>query len=448
MRHNPARAPRRLEPAVLLFVIPVLLFFAAPPARGHPHGASPVSPIPGGQGGALSSDLDIFADVTAWQDLDFYRLFFFAGGDTGLLTNRLQGGMAAALYPLYLAVFFNGDLFSGSGSAADRDNPAYQGVSDQRRSKTVWNDHLVLFLGNDLLGGFRFTLLFDNLEVVSNAETNNEFYEYRAPFLTSLQWGRRFGGLDARVTAGAGWGGHESWSEERVLNTGKEPPDSGTDGTTEPPQTALITTAIQDYTMLGLKLEAAYHSFAADYQFSIGLGRAETVSGHSDPAENSDRRFDTGSTEHLVNLYYTALLPVMDGMTLTLRPRLLLGFYDNPREAATGGGTEHLGSFGFSPMLEADLGWQITPKLFAGTSLSLSLFSMDFNTKDSGSSWAAEGLVVDRDASGSLDFRFAFSPSFTLEAGIDGVFDYSGARHSLDLANVQGSFALVFKPGR
>ena len=420
---------------ILRWMASVLLLFAAAGALyPHPHGASPVSPIPGGQGGASSSDLDLFADVTAWQDLDFYRLFFFAGGDTGLHPGKLQGGMATALYPLYLAVFFNGDLFSGSGSAADRDNPAYQGISDQRPSETVWNDQLVLFLANDALGGFRFTLLFDNMEFVSRKETNNEFYEYRAPFLTSLQWGKRFGGLDARATAGVGWGNHESWAETR--ETGGETPE-----------TVLVTTAIQDYTMLGIKLEAAYGSFAADYQISVGIGRTETVSGSPDPAENSDRRFDTGPVEHLANLYYTALLPVMDGMSLILHPRLLLGWYDNPRESAAGGGTESLRSFGFSPMLEAELGWQITPKIFAATSLSLSAFTLDVTRTDSASYWEATGLVVDSEASGSLEFRFAFSRSFTFEAGIGGVFDFSGARHTLDLDAVSGGFALIFKPG-
>ena len=434
---NPAREPRCAASAALLLAIPVLLFFAAPSAQGHPHGASPVSPIPGGQGGgSSSSDLDLFADVTAWQDLNFYRLFFFAGGGLGALPGRMQGGMAAALYPLYLAAFFNGDLFSGSGSTADRNNPAYQGVADQRRSETVWNDQLVLFLGSDALGGLRFTLLFDNMEFVSRTETDAGFYDYRAPFLTSLQWGRRFGGLDARATLGAGWGNHESWSEERSPGAEAE--------TTE---TVLVTTVIRDYTMLGLKLEAAYGSFAADYQFSIGLGRTETVTGHPDPSGNSDRRYDTGSTEHLANLYYTALLPVMDGMNLTLRPRLLLGLYDNPYESVAGGGTEHLRSFGFSPLLEAGLGWQPHPKIYVSTGLSLSALTMDFAATGSGSYWKAEGLMVDRDASGSLDFRFAFSPSFTLEAGIDGVFDFGGGRHALDLADLQGGFVLIFKPG-
>jgi hypothetical protein len=54
---------------------------------------------------------------------------------------------------------------------------------------------------------------------------------------------------------------------------------------------------------------------------------------------------------------------------------------------------------------------------------------------------------VDNDAGGSLEFRFAFSPSFILEAGIDGVFDFSGARFARNPGDLRGGFALIFKPG-
>jgi hypothetical protein len=56
-------------------------------------------------------------------------------------------------------------------------------------------------------------------------------------------------------------------------------------------------------------------------------------------------------------------------------------------------------------------------------------------------------LFADVTAWQSLDFRFAFSPSFTLEAGIDGVFDFGGGKQALDLADLHGGFALIFKPG-
>jgi hypothetical protein len=161
----------------------MLLALSSAAAHPHPHGAAPVSPIAGGQGGAAAaSDLDRFADVTAWQDLDFYRVFCFTGGGMGAHSGHIQGGMAAALYPLYVAAFFNGDLFPGEGGATDKDNPAWQGPADQTNSKTVLNDDLALFLGNDFLGGFRFNLLFNAAEFISQQEKDGDSYEYRPPF--------------------------------------------------------------------------------------------------------------------------------------------------------------------------------------------------------------------------------------------------------------------------
>jgi hypothetical protein len=428
-----AKTLRRIAPALLLAAV-------AAAAHPHPHGTAPVSPIAAGRGGGAASDIDLFADVATWQDLNFYRLFFFAGGDAGAHSGHIQGGMAAALYPLYLAAFFNGDLFSGTGGTADKDNPSWQGAADQTHSKTVLNDDLVLFAGNDFLGAFRFNLLFNAAEFVSQQEKDGDFYEYRAPFLTSLQWGRRFGGLTTKLTVGAGWGGYESWSDMEAVEE--------TEKAGETAETVMVSTTIQDYTTLGIKLEAAYGNFAADYQISIGLGRSEIISGSNDPAKNGAKKIDVGAVEHLINLYYSAVIPVAEGMALSLRPRLLFGFYNNDYETAlAGGGYDKLSSFGFSPMLEAELGWQITEKLFIGTSLSLSALTATFAQTDAASYWEAEGLAVDSDASGALDFRFAFSPSFILEAGLEGLFDFSGARYALDFANLSGGFALIFKPG-
>jgi hypothetical protein len=421
-----------------LYGIAAALLFSAAAAHPHPHGAAPVSPIAGGQGGGggdAASDLDLFADVAAWQDLDFYRLFFFAGGGRGAHSGHIQGGMAAALSPLYVAAFFNGDLFSGSGGAADRDNPAYQ-----TGSETLWNDDLVLFLGNDLLGGFRFNLLFNGMEFVSQTEKDGIFYDYRAPFLTSLQWGRRFGSFSASITVGIGWAGHESWSETWETEAADPAAEAG------PAETGVATTTIQSYTATGIKLETAYSSFATDYQISLSLGREETLSGA--PSGNGTKRIDLGPVEHLLNLYYNTAVPIAEGMSLSLRPRLLLGFYHNDYETALEGGAyEKMCSFGFSPMLDAELSWKATEKLFIATSLSLSALTASFARTDSGSYWEVAGLAVDSDASGSLDFRFAFSKSFVLEAGIDGLFDFSEARYILDFANLRGVFALIFKPG-
>ena len=135
-------------------------------------------------------------------------------------------------------------------------------------------------------------------------------------------------------------------------------------------------------------------------------------------------------------------------MSLSLRPRLLLGFYRNNHETALEDGSyDRLASFGFSPMLEAELGWQLTEKIFLATSLSLSVLRATFAKTDTGAYWEAAGLAVDNEAGGSLEFRFAFSPSFILEAGIDGVFDFSGARLALNPGDLRGGFALIFKPG-
>ena len=352
----------------------------------------------------VDTAIDDFVDVTGWQNVAFDKNFFFLGGSGGLESAAFRGGWAGRPGGAYLGVYFSGDVFSGRGSAADMDSPAFQDAVNQAYHEAVVNDNLTVLFGDESLGGLRFDLRFDQTKFTSLTAKDGGAETTATPFVTSLQWGRATGGFTPKVSAGVSWGGH------------------GTDDEF-------------DNTRLALKLEAAYGGFAADYQLSVAV------------FDGSKRE---GGVDNLVNLYWTTRASLTEALTLTARPQLQFDIYGSENRGP--GGVRHgeVSYFAFAPILEAALRCQITPKIGVVTGVRFNLLRVrakthgrgDAWTDDTGSAWSVSAAAAE---GGGVAFELCPSEHFTLEAGIGGVFDFNGSEYGADITNISGGFACIFR---
>jgi hypothetical protein len=348
--------------------------------------------------------IDNFVDVTGWQNMDFDKTFFFAGGGGGNLSASFRGGAAGRIGASYLGLYFSGDVFSGRGNTADKDNPNFAEAVNQSYNEVVMNDTFIVFFGNELPGGFRFDLCFDRTTFTSLETKSGDTESSATPFVTTLQWGRQFGAFAPKLSAGVSWGGH------------------GTDREF-------------DHTKLALKVEAAYGPFAADYQLSVAL----------DDTRN-------GGMDHRGSVSWTARTALTETIALEARPQLYCDIYACENKTDSSGETIRNGElfyFSFAPALEAALHWQIAPRILVATGVRFDLLRVEAKSRgkgdawsdDAGSSWSVTGATA---TGGSLAFALSPSEHFTLEAGIDGILNFTASEYTANLTKLSGSFALIF----
>jgi hypothetical protein len=389
------------------------------PERAYfPMQRSPRS-VMGETGFLTRSAIDDFVDVAGWQDMDFDKGFFFVGGGGGSASAAFRGGGALRIGGNYLGLYFSGDVFSGRGSAADKDSPSFAEAVNQSYDEVVVNDNFIALFGNALLGGLRFDLRFDQAKFTSLTAKNGDEESSAAPFVTTLQWGRRFGAFVPRLSAGVSWGGRNTDSET-------------------------------DHPKLALKAEAAYGAFAADYHLSVAFDKTATVPGEEGATQKVTL---DGGVDHLANFYFIVQTHLTETLALSARPGLEFEFYGCENKAESSAGTAHNGElsyFAFAPSLEAALRWRIAPNIGVATGVRFDLLRLESKTRkkgddwtdDTGDSWSVAGLTA---TGGSLAFEFSPSEHFTLEAGVDGLFDFAASEYKADLTKLSGGFACVFR---
>jgi hypothetical protein len=204
-----------------------------------------------------------------------------------------------------------------------------------------------------------------------------------------------------------------------------------------------------DHPKLALKAEAEYGAFGADYQLSLGFDKTTRVV-EADTARDMTR---DGGVDHLTHLYYTAQTPLTETLALSVRPQLEFEFYGCENKAESSAGTIRNGElfyFAFAPRLEAALRWQIAPQIAVATGVRFALLRLEAKTRgkgdvwtdDTGSSWNITGSAA---SGGSLAVELSPSEHFTLEAGVDGIFDFNTSEYKMDLTKLFGGFACVFR---
>ena len=372
---------------------------------------SPRSVI-GGAGFVLDGAIDGFVDVTGYRNLAFDRSFFFAGGGGGLESAAFRGGWAGRFGGNYLGLYFSGDVFYGRGSKTNADDAA--DVVNKSYDEVAANDNLIALFGSDLLGGFRFDLRFDQALFTSLETQAGGARKTAAPFVTTLQWGRAWGSFISKAGVGASWGGYGTEDEF-------------------------------DYPRLAFRLEAAYGSFAADYQFSLAFDSDVAVDGEDLARKNG--------ADHLANLSWTARTSLTETLALTARPRLQFDLYACENTAEGSGRTVRYGElfyFGFAPILEAALQWQIAPALSLVTGARFTLLRLETKTREKGDAWTADtgsawNAAWAEATGGTIALAWSPSEHFSLEAGIDGLFDFNESGYTANLTNLTGGFALIFR---
>jgi hypothetical protein len=348
--------------------------------------------------------IDNFVDVTGWQNMDFDKSFFFAGGSGGNLSASFRGGAAGRIGSSYLGFYVSGDLFSGRGNTADKGHPSFAEAVNQSYNEVVMNGNFIVLFGNELPGGLRFDVCFDRATFTTLETKDGSTESTATPFVTTLQWGRQFGGFAPKLSAGISWGGH------------------GTDKEFDNPK-------------LAFKVEAAYGNFGAEYQLSLAFDDARG-----------------GGTDHRGSLHWTARTALAGTLALEARLQLYCDLYTCKNTTDASGETIRNGElfyFSFAPALEAALQWQISPKILLATGVRFDLLCLESKTRgkgdawtgDAGSSWSATGSAA---TGGSLAFSLSPSEHFTLEAGIDSIFNFNESEYKTDLTKLSGSFALIF----
>jgi hypothetical protein len=313
-----------------------------------------------------------------------------------------------------VGLYFSGDVLYGRGSRVNKDSPSFAEAANKSYDEVVVNDNLIVLFGNPLLGGLRFDVRFDQTKFTSLTAKNGDTETSATPFVTTLQWGRQFGGFTPKISMGISWAGRGTEDEF-------------------------------DYPRLAVKVEAAYGNFAADYQLSVAFDKTTTVDGED--------RAGNGGVDNLVNLYWTARTALTEALELTVRPQLQFDIYGCDNTASGSGGTVSQGElfyFGFAPMLEAALRYRITPKIGVAAGVRLDLLRLELKTRgkgdewtdDTGSSWSVAGTGA---AGGDIAFELSPSEHFTLEAGIDGLFDFNTSEYTANLTKLSGSFAFIFR---
>jgi hypothetical protein len=162
--------------------------------------------VAGGAGFVIDDAIDRFVDVIGWRNVAFDRSFFFAGGGGGLESAAFRGGWAGRPGGNYLGLYFSGDVFYGRGNRNDGSNAADS--VNRSYDEIVANDNIIALFGNELLGGFRFDLCFDQALFTSLETETGETRKTAAPFVTTLQWGRQFGKFSPTASVGVSWGGY------------------------------------------------------------------------------------------------------------------------------------------------------------------------------------------------------------------------------------------------
>jgi hypothetical protein len=362
----------------------------------------------------VNTAIDDFVDVIDWQNLTFDNSFLFAGGSGGSLSASFRGGGAGRIGGSYIGLYFSGDVLSGRGSAANENNDAFAEAANRSYGELVVNDNLIVLYGSELLGGLRFDLRFDQAKFTSLTDKSSNTETSASPFVMTLQWGRKFGNLSPKASVGVSWGGQGTEYE-------------------------------YDFPRLALKLEAAWGSLRADYQLSAAFDKTMEISG-----EELTRN---GGIDNLVNLYWTARTHLTETLLLQARPQLQFDIYGCENKAAGSGGTVNNGElfyFAFAPILEAALHWRITPAIAAVTGLRFTLLRLESRTRrkgdawtdDTGENWSVTGATA---AGGGLAFELSPSEHFTLEAGIDSIFDFNESEYRVNITKLSGGFACIFR---
>jgi hypothetical protein len=370
--------------------------------------------VAGEAGFVLDGAIDDFVDVIDYRNAAFDRSFFFAGGGGGLESAAFRGGWAGRPGGNYLGLYFSGDLFYGRGSKADKDDSAYANAAYNSYDEIVANDNLIVLFAAPLLGGFRFDLRFDQAAFTSLETKTGETRKTATPFVSTLQWGRRFGKFSPKAAVGASWGGYGTADEF-------------------------------DYPRLAFKLEAAYGGFAADYQLSLAFDSDVTVDGTELARKNG--------ADHLANLSWTARTALTETLDLTARPQAQFDLYVCGNTAEGAGRTVRYGElfyFGFAPILEAALRWQIAPAIALTTGARFTLLRLEAKTREKGDAWTADtgsawNAALAEATGGTIALAWSPSEHFSLEAGVDGIFNFNESDYTANLTNLTGGFAFIFR---
>ncbi|MDR2602723.1 MAG: hypothetical protein LBC53_09810 [Spirochaetaceae bacterium] len=381
-------------------------------------------------------DEDNYLNVVNWANVKFDDVYFFLGGKTGTIGTGFQGGLAKKLGQNHVGFYFNGELFSGSGT-----NDGADGDAVKIKEDFTINQQFAVLFANQAIGGVRLDLLFKGAK--SEYDKNHDLPGAEGTAgsgatVTSAQWGKKIGSFTPKATIGFQWPTH----------TTSEAKSSG------------ITTKSDnwDAAVLGVKLEGAYKDFSADYQLSLDFGETgtTTVKNPDSPATET-KTVTSGGYNNVLNLYYGVTADVNQKLQFKLRPQLqfVLAGSENKTTTTTGdveyfeqkivditppGGGAPVPTiqppttyFAFIPQMQVGAQYKVTQKFALYTGVTFTFLKVEsqswasYKTKTQGrpeqevkatpSSWNIAGLSL-KETELQFGANFAFSDTFSLDAQI------------------------------
>lgn len=408
----------------------------------------PQSVVNASSGGLFTSAIDDYLGVTAWQNTDVGKGYFFLGGMASPYNeNGLIGGYSTNMSAGRLGIFYNGSLLKndyapqlGATSYGGNDG-AEKADENKKAGQTTWSNNLAVLFGSEAIGGIRFDFQFNptfkSHEYGKDAGDEKQS-EGNGTTITSLTWGKDLGDLKPAITLGFRWPDH----------TVTESPDAG------------AKSEKWDNAQFGLKVAVDYLALSADYQMSLDFGETEKI-------KDGNETIKSGSFDNRLNVGYNLEGTVGEKLTIKAKPVLSLGLYLNSPKTTvkpdSGDTVETFEQpetyFQINPKLSAGAEYAISQKWSLYTGLEISILDVNLKgtskykpdkdadeIKATPSAWNIKGLAFDDGAVGpSLGFNFHPAQNISVEFGVDGILRGSFGNYNLNLTSLSGKLAVGVK---
>jgi hypothetical protein len=370
------------------------------------------------------SDADYFIDVVDWTRVSYDNFFLYLSGGVDVVGSGVEGGFATKIAGNHLGVYFNGNFFDGDGGS----------------NGLTWQDSIAVLFANKDMGGIRFDLIFDSKSRFANSDENGEKRSISGPFTTSLQWGKKFGDFTPKASIGFKWPGYTM--QEKENNTIGEKAE------------------MWENAQLGVKLEAAYKDFSADYTLTADFGK--TIKGST--SKKDYEYTENGFIDNQLNVYYSLTGKFGDKLEIKFRPQVRFELFaadhkytEKYAASNTDNYTENPDSaFRFTPIAEAGAKYALNEKwnIYTGLKVNILKFTTQWNESfkdETGSEiegftkFGVDGLSVDNSSNASIGFQFIPSKNFSLEFGLNSLITGAYSNWKFDPSNIGGKLAVVLR---
>jgi hypothetical protein len=188
-----------LKQARLFFLVGIALTMTVPPIMAQTQpltSARPQSLTSSATQGLWDNEVDRFMDVNDYDTVEFDKFYGLLQGGGYSTVRTINGGFAKNFGSIYLGLYFDGNLASGSSAESKDANGDWLGTAANDSGITFDNEVQVL-IGTPV-GGFKLALLMPGFRTDTDESTAATVKTREGQIGVSLTWGKNFalgGGL-------------------------------------------------------------------------------------------------------------------------------------------------------------------------------------------------------------------------------------------------------------